>query len=921
LKKERPTHYTTIFNALPGASVLVNTNAPEFTVVAATDEFIDFGATSRVEMTGKSIFTYFPDNPAAPNVSTHIRDSLYKCLMTKERSELKSQRYDLKNADGTFTEMYWRVSHSPILSEDGEVEYIIHTATDITEETLSRRKDQQISALEPAHNLFMQSAMAIHIFMGPEKVVTLANEPTLKLWNRDYSVIGKPLLEILPEMAAQPYPAIIDRVRETGIPYHAHEAEAEFLRDGRNVVGYFNFVMQPYYDNETDKPVGVIVMVNEITDIITGRKALQEKERTIEMAAEIGDMGTFNVDLQSGMISYSPQVMDWFGIEKSNITLPEFLAKVYPEDRHLVKEVFGSPELQSPVKHDITFRVKQPGSDSLFYLRSIGQSQMTEGKLSVISGIIQDISARVKSQTEAEQVSQRLKSVVESAPFPIGVYTGEEMRIDLANQTMLDTWGKGNEVVGKLYSDILPELDNQEVFGQLHHVFTTGEAFHARNKRIDLVVDGFLKTYYFNYSFTPLFNAEGNVYGVMNTAADVTDLNLVMQKAEKSEQNFRNMLLQAPVAMCLLTGPEHEVTIVNDKMLQIWGRKESEVMYKPVFTALPDVASQGFESLMQRVYYDGVTISASETPVTILRDGKSDIVYQNFVYQPYIGADGAIDGIVAISIDVTPQVMARQKIEEVVAERTYELEVANTNLQRSNAALEQFAYVASHDLQEPLRKISMFTERLRDSKTKMSEQDVHFMDRIRNSTSRMTTLIRDILNYSQLSRAADVFEDTSLKEIIDEASIDFDVILQERGGSIQVGEMPVISAIPLQMTQLFHNLISNSVKYSRTDIAPRITVNSREATEEDLKEFGIERSGKHFIRIDFSDNGIGFPQEYAEKIFSIFQRLHGKLQYEGTGIGLAMCRKITENHNGYITAYSKEGEGATFVIILPVSHE
>lgn len=291
-----------------------------------------------------------------------------------------------------------------------------------------------------------------------------------------------------------------------------------------------------------------------------------------------------------------------------------------------------------------------------------------------------------------QESEQRVRSIVESAPFPIGVYVGREMRISLANQSIMDVWGKGNNVVGKLYSDILPELGNQEIFAQLDAVFTTGVPFHARNQRVDLVVDGLLQSYFFNYSFTPLYDASGNIYGVMNTAADVTDLNIAKQKLEQNERNLRNMILQAPVAMCILLGPEHIITVANQLMIDIWGKEEANVINKPVYEALPDAKGQGLEEAMDSVYNRGETFKAMEQPVSLLRNGVLEEVYQNFVYEPYRDSEGNILGIIAITIDVTEQVKSRKLLEvnarqlkkfndeTIAANERYHMAIATANL-------------------------------------------------------------------------------------------------------------------------------------------------------------------------------------------------------------------------------------------------
>lgn len=258
---------------------------------------------------------------------------------------------------------------------------------------------------------------------------------------------------------------------------------------------------------------------------------------------------------------------------------------------------------------------------------------------------------------------RQMASLVESAPFPIGVYLGEEMRIAQANKSIINTWGKGDDVIGKTYSEVLPELADQNIYQQLSHVYQTGEPFHVRNQQVNLLVDGVMREFYFNYSFTPLFDQQGCVYGVMNTAADVTDLNLIRRHLEYSEQNFRNMILQAPVAMCRLKGADFVVEVVNDAMLEIWGKPLAQVIDKPVFEALPDAKEQGLEGAMLGVYQTGEPFFANEQPVSLIRHGQPEIVYQNFVYQPYRDSDGRIEGVLAISVNVTEQVLSRLELE------------------------------------------------------------------------------------------------------------------------------------------------------------------------------------------------------------------------------------------------------------------
>ncbi|SOD12140.1 PAS domain S-box protein [Pedobacter xixiisoli] len=311
---------------------------------------------------------------------------------------------------------------------------------------------------------------------------------------------------------------------------------------------------------------------------------------------------------------------------------------------------------------------------------------------------------QTKNNTSADNIindrKQQINEMVASAPFPIGVYVGREMKIAQANDAIIAVWGKGNDVIGKNYREILPELEAQLIYSQLEHVFDTGIPFHARNQQIDLMVDGELKTSYFNYSFTPLHDIHGNIYGVMSTAADVTDLVVVKQQIENSGNEFRNMIAQAPVAMCLLLGPLHKVALSNASMLEVWDRNHDEVIGKPLFEVLPDTWEKGLAEDLKKVYETGKTYQATERPIILNHDGEAKVFYLNFVCKAYRGVDGEILGMLAISVDVTDQVLARRELERAYEQTklakeagqlgTFDLDVVNNVLQWDSRCRELF---------------------------------------------------------------------------------------------------------------------------------------------------------------------------------------------------------------------------------------
>ncbi len=250
-----------------------------------------------------------------------------------------------------------------------------------------------------------------------------------------------------------------------------------------------------------------------------------------------------------------------------------------------------------------------------------------------------------------------------------------------------------------------------------------------------------------------------------------------------------------------------------------------------------------------------------------------------------------------------------------------------TQLERSNRELQDFAYVASHDLQEPLRKIQTFGDRLKAKFGEaLTDKGRDYLERMLNASGRAQTLISDLLTFSRVTTKAQPFVPVNLTEVIQEVLSDLEVGIEEVGAKVELTELPVVDADPMQMRQLFQNLISNALKFRREGVTPTVEIQVRLLEEQgeqreqrEQGSRGAEAQGAHqFFQISVADNGIGFEEKYLDRIFTVFQRLHSRNEYEGTGVGLAICRKIIERHGGRITAKSRPGEGATFIVTLPV---
>jgi PAS domain S-box-containing protein len=530
----------------------------------------------------------------------------------------------------------------------------------------------------------------------------------------------------------------------------------------------------------------------------------------------------------------------------------------------------------------------------------------------------------------------------------------------------------------------------------------------------------------------------GNVGGLFCACIETTEKVMAARKIKENERNLRNTILQSPVAMSILKGPNFMVEIANKRMYELWGRGEDELLHRPIFEGLPEARHQGLEEILLHVYKSGESYTANERPIPLPRKGSVETIYLNFVYEPFREGDSTISGILVVATDVTDQVIARRKIEESEARTrlstaaahlgTYDIDLVQEKiiysdrlkdifeleegkgithhflverlhpedvqirknaheqalqtgelfyeariilpgnnvkwirlngkyifennqpvslvgtvmdisnekktaelleqkieertkeLTQLNEQLKQFTYAASHDLQEPLRKITYFMDRLivKISPT-LDEEDKKITERISKTTERMRVLINDLLAYSNTSLGITGFQEVDLSTVVQEVLDDMEATIIDNGASVVYENLPKVTGDARQLRQMFQNLISNALKYHKIGEESRVHIGVNLVNAADIKNLHLEDSSALYHLIQVTDNGIGFKNEDASRIFQLFQRLHGRSEYAGTGVGLAIVQKVVENHKGYIWAESEPGNGASFNILLPVT--
>ncbi|MES2559389.1 MAG: PAS domain S-box protein [Bacteroidota bacterium] len=430
----------------------------------------------------------------------------------------------------------------------------------------------------------------------------------------------------------------------------------------------------------------------------------------------------------------------------------------------------------------------------------------------------------------------------------------------------------------------------------------------------------------------PIFDDAGNISGVVTTLIDITvqkrmdsvlSATIEMKVRERietlnrkttdllaREERYLKMIDEVQDYAILMLDKNGIIVNWNKGVQKIKGYSAHEIVGKKFsmfyreedkLDGLPErllnEAKEQGHALHEgwRVRKDGTHFWGS-IAITALHDSENEVI-----------------GYTKVTRDLTD----RKQYEEDLSLQAAELAKKNKKLEHSNSSLEQFAYVSSHDLQEPLRKIQTFSNIVL---TRMHEPgfDAHeYLTKINASANRMSLLINELLNFSRFSNTDILREKTDLNWILDLVLNDFELLIKQKNAVIRRSPLPIIEAIPIQMNQLFYNMISNSLKFCSD--TPLIDITARELPAEAVPALPILKPEKPYLHLNFTDNGIGFDQTNASRIFTIFQRLHDTQKYSGTGLGLAICKKITENHGGHISASSEAGKGASFDIYLPIT--
>lgn len=532
---------------------------------------------------------------------------------------------------------------------------------------------------------------------------------------------------------------------------------------------------------------------------------------------------------------------------------------------------------------------------------------------------------KVLAARKIQESERNLRNTILQAPVAMCILKGPSFVVEIANNRMFELWGRGAaELLHKPIFDGLPEARNRALEDLLEHVYNTGEAIAANEHPIVLPRDGKTTTVYVNFVYEPFRGGEGNITGIIAVAIDVTEQVMSRKKVEENREE-----LQMAIEIAELGGFEVDLQTnrvsYSERIREWFGFQEPELDMETIFMSIHEEDRQRVRKNIEAAIISQEN-SRHDVTYRIVNAATNSVRHVHSIGRTFFNSNGKAFQIRGILQDVTAQIQHQQRMEESeaklqqrVAERTLELENANIELMRSNTNLEEFAYAASHDMKEPIRKIHFFSDRLKhELKDKLDEGQNRLFNRMENAAQRMSTLIDDLLTYSHISKGVSHLETIDLNKKLEQVIQDLELEIEERGAKIEADPLPVIHGHRRQIQQLFQNLLGNSLKYSKPGIAPEVKIRTRIVSgAETPKPLTADEAKKQFHLIEVVDNGIGFEQKDADRIFNVFTRLHGNTEYRGTGVGLSIARKVAENHGGYIWAQSEPGKGSTFRILLP----
>jgi len=676
-----------------------------------------------------------------------------------------------------------------------------------------------------------------------------------------------------------------------------------------------------YENNEAVAMKGTVMDISERHNLL---QKLQESETLYKQAQALVHLGNWTLDLKSKLFVWSDEMYNIYEIEKNKkIWYEDWLSFIHPDDKEQVHNYLWkciSEKKPYEENYRIVINTPQPdGQEKIKTIQKKAELILDENGIPIkMTGTTQDVTQQKEYEHKLKQNQNFIQKITDATPSIIASYnvnTGQYVFISEGFQKLL---GYPAEIAMERGVQFLMELIHPDDLDTLIKQNTKAleAANDVHNKDNNDVIEFVYRmkhkngTYRWFHTYGTIFdrNNAGKVEHLLNISLDITEQIESTQKIIDQEHFIEHIAEASPTILYLFDVPLNSIVYINHEIYYVSGYTTEEIteagsiittmLYHPDdYPLLPErkESNKKFQHQNSMMQYECRMKS---------KDGEWKwLLIREVIFKS--DEEGKPLQILGAALDISK----RKEMEKSILQNAYQLE-------QSNLSLEEFAYVASHDLKEPLRKISTFGDRLVATQLeRLTDDGKIYLKKIVDASQRMQTMINDLLSVSMIS-GNKAFQTYSLQVILEEVKQALEYKIEQQNAIIEGQDLPEATIIPSQFRQLFQNILSNSLKFVKEDVQTVIKISYTYLPPEDVQDFQLQKANS-YLKIVFEDNGIGFEDEYAGKIFQIFHRLHGRSEYEGTGIGLAICKKIIEHHGGIIYAAGKQNVGATMTLILP----